>query len=279
MLKTIVREHGDLVREINERTVPPGKMCLWWLGQHSFVVKAGTHILYIDGFWTNSSRRMVPPILTPEESASHASIFFGSHDHGDHIDRDAWPTLAAHNTSAKFVVPDLVKDSLAKDLNIPASRFIGLDDGQTIEPLSGVKVTALASAHEFLERCPTTGRYRFLGFVIEAGGATLYHPGDTCIYEGLYTKLSKWAKFDAMLLPINGRDAGRYQANIIGNMTYQEAVDLAGTLKPGVVMPTHWDMFAGNPGDVLGFCRYMQVKYPGQRVIVPNYGEAFEIGR
>lgn len=35
----------------------------------------------------------------------------------------------------------------------------------------------------------------------------MYHSGDTCIYEGMYTKLRKWNKFDVMFIPINGRDA------------------------------------------------------------------------
>jgi len=277
MLRTIVRSGSDLVDDVNARHVPAGRMALWWLGQHSFITKAGEHFIYIDGFWAPIPQRLVPPLLTAEESSAHASIFLGTHDHSDHIDHDAWKILASR-TRVKFVVPDLVKDALSSDLGIARDRFIGMDDGQSQDVLPGVKVTAIAAAHECLERCATTGRYRFLGFVIEANGATIYHSGDTVVYEGLLTRLRKWKKFDAMLLPINGRDAGRFSGNIIGNMTYQEAVDLAGTLQPGVAMPTHWDMFAMNPGDVLGFCNYMKVKYPAQRVVVPNYGDAFEVG-
>jgi L-ascorbate metabolism protein UlaG (beta-lactamase superfamily) len=62
-------------------------------------------------------------------------------------------------------------------------------------------------------------------------------------------KLQDFGPIDAALLPINGRDGARYRRNCIGNMTFQEAADLAGELHPRLVIPGHWDMFADNPGD------------------------------
>ena len=82
----------------------------------------------------------------------------------------------------------------------------------------------------------------------------------------------RW-RIDLAFLPINGRDAKRLAANCIGNMTYQEAADLAGGLAPGAVIPAHYDMFAGNSADVQQFARYMQVKYPRQAVIIPGHGQ------
>ena len=42
----------------------------------------------------------------------------------------------------------------------------------------------------------------------------MYHSGDTCIYEGMYSKLRNWNKIDVMFIPINGRDAKRYRENL-----------------------------------------------------------------
>ena len=55
-------------------------------------------------------------------------------------------------------------------------------------------------------------------------------------------------------------------------MTYQEAVDLAGSLHPGMVVPGHYDLFASNAEDPQKFGAYMQVKYPGQvfRICIPG---------
>ncbi|HHN46509.1 MAG TPA: MBL fold metallo-hydrolase, partial [Planctomycetes bacterium] len=115
--------------------------------------------------------------------------------------------------------------------------------------------------HEFLDRDEAAGAYPYLGYVVEAGGFTICHAGDTCRYEGLETKLRRW-RFDALMLPINGRDARRLAANCIGNMTYQEAADLAGALEPALVIPAHYDMFAANSEDPALFIDYVNVKYP-----------------
>jgi L-ascorbate metabolism protein UlaG (beta-lactamase superfamily) len=75
-----------------------------------------------------------------------------------------------------------------------------------------------------------------------------------------------------MFLPINGRDARRLKVNIIGNMTYQEAADLAGALKPGLVVPGHFDMFERNSENPQLFIDYMKVKYPQQKTLIPEHG-------
>ena len=71
----------------------------------------------------------------------------------------------------------------------------------------------------------------------------------------------------------------RLKANIVGNMTYQEAVDLAGTLNTRYVVPTHYDMFKENPGDPQAFVDYLAVKFPKVQPIVPDYGRAVTVER
>jgi L-ascorbate metabolism protein UlaG (beta-lactamase superfamily) len=259
-----------LIRDIDACRVGAGQLALWWLGQHGFVVKIGPQVLYVDAFLTNLPERQVPPLLQPEE-ITHADLILGSHDHGDHIDRTVWPALAAASAQARFIVPELLRARLASELGIPVERFIGLDDGTSAQ-LGGLRVTGIAAAHEFLDQDPSTGRYPYLGYIVEGNGCTLYHSGDGCIYEGLQAKLRRW-QIDVGLLPINGRDARRLAANCIGNMTYQEAADLAGALQPGLTIPGHYDMFAFNGADVSLFVDYMRVKYPQLSVHVCEYGE------
>ena len=85
-------------------------------------------------------------------------------------------------------------------------------------------------------------------------------------------RLQSFGRIHAALLPINGRDGQRYRRNCIGNMTFQEAADLAGELNLQTVIPGHWDMFADNPGDPGAFADYLDAKYPGRvREIRPEY--------
>lgn len=259
-----------LITDINDCKLLENQCAVWWLGQQSFVVKLGQSILYLDPFLSPHADRLIQPLLTPEE-VTNADIIFGTHDHADHIDRPAWPVLAKSSPAAKFVVPDLLLPVLAHDLGIPMQRFIGMDDGKTVG-LRDIRISGIAAAHESLNRDQATGRYPCLGFVVESGGIAMYHAGDTCIYEGLQAKLRRW-KLHLVFLPINGRDARRLAAGCIGNMTYQEAADLAGALEPAVTIPGHFDMFAMNSEDPQLFADYMRVKYPHLNVMVLPYGE------
>ncbi len=268
----------ELIAEMDSFAPDCGeRFAFWWLGQQGYALKVATGgapaVIYIDAYLSGSASRTVAPVVAPDE-VTNATLVLGSHDHGDHIDRDAWPRIAAASPEAIFVVPESCRQKVAADLEIPEGRMVGLVDGQSAE-LAGVTVTAVASAHE-LRECDEDGRDRYLGYVIEAEGAAIYHAGDTCRYEGLVGKLARWS-FDLALLPINGRDARRLAANCIGNMTYQEAVDLAGELSPGLTVPGHYEMFEMNSEDPELFLSYMAVKYPDLKAIAPAHGEMIAV--
>ena len=60
----------------------------------------------------------------------------------------------------------------------------------------------------------------------------------------------------------------------IGNMTYQEAADLAGDVGTRIVIPGHWGMFEGNTANPYDFDAYIEAKN-GERIRckVPKAGE------
>jgi L-ascorbate 6-phosphate lactonase len=261
--------HQELVDEIDSTAVSHGECAFWWMGQHGFILKLGEVVLYIDVYLTPSDARNVAPLLRPEE-VTDADGILGTHDHGDHIDRPSWPGMAKASPHAVVVVPALVRDDLITDLNLPSDQVVGLDDGLSTT-IKGVKITAVPAAHELLHIDPETGFHPFLGYVIEGNGFCVYHAGDTCIYEGIQARLRHW-KFDLAFLPINGRCARRFTTGCIGNMTYQEAVDLAGAIKPGVTVPTHFEMFDGNTENPQHFLDYIQAKYPHLPAQAPAHG-------
>jgi L-ascorbate 6-phosphate lactonase len=259
----------ELIEEINATETPFRSCAFWWLGQHGFAIKLGSTVLYIDPYLTPSDSRNIPPLLDPAD-VTNADAVIGTHDHSDHIDRPSWPTLAKASPGAIFVVPKFGMSALMADLGLPEGRVAGLDDGLSVS-VAGVKITAIPAAHEFLSTHPETGHHEFLGMIIEGNGFCLYHAGDTCIYEGIQARLRNW-KIDLAFLPINGRDATRLRSGCIGNMTFQEAVDLAGSIQPGLVVPTHFEMFDGNTENPELFADYLSVKYPHVRGQVPLHG-------
>mgnify|MGYP000854157885 CR=1 FL=1 len=257
-----------LIAEIDATALAPGAIAFWWLGQLSYIVKLGDTVLYFDPYLDPSPRRNVPPLLKPEE-ITHADWVLCSHDHSDHIDPYAIQGIAAASPQARFVCSRVAQAHLL-ELGIATGHIVPLDEGMAHQ-WGELCITPIAAAHELLNRDPQLG-HPYLGYLVTRGGATVYHAGDTCVYDGMLAKLLRWP-VDLAFVPINGRDAERLARGCIGNMTYQEAVDLVGALRPRLAVPGHYDMFTGNMADPQLFADYMDVKYPGVRYWIGGYGE------
>lgn len=263
-----------LVREIREADPPVGSLDFWWLGQHGFALAAAGAVVLIDAYLHEppNGRRATPAPLKATE-ATGVSYFLGTHDHSDHVDRESLPAMLAASPAAKLVVSRVVKQALVGD-GYPEGRLIGLDHGQTHDD-GVVAITAVKAAHEFLDEDPVLG-FPHLGFAVTINGATVYHTGDCVPWEGLHSAVRS-LKPDALFVPINGRDAERYLRNCIGNFTFQEAVDLVGFVRPGLAVPTHYDMFPGNQERVERFTDYLEAKYPGIPWWVGKVGERVRV--
>ncbi len=233
---------------------------LVWLGQMGLIIQSGDTRLCIDYYATPDESRQTPPPI-PAHELKGIDGFLGTHDHLDHIDHEAWRIWAKTNPEARFVFPRAHRDKILAD-GVEESNAVGLNDGESVQ-IGNMTIHAIAAAHEFLEQDPVTGLYPHLQYIIETAGVRIHHAGDTVRYEGMLPKIKAFGKFDAQLLPINGRDAARYRRNCIGNMTWQEAADLAGETGTRLAIPGHWDMFAGNSADPHEFADYLDVKYKG----------------
>ena len=250
---------NKIVKQFSLLRLGPGEGAFCRLGQHSFILKLGETVIYIDPFLSNRFDRLFSSPVAAAEVVN-ADVICGTHDHGDHIDRPVWPILAKASPKAKFVLPEAVRRADPPLKGTVAKRLVGLNAGESVT-IGGVKITAVPAAHELLDYDSRTGLYPYLGFVFEGNGLTVYHAGDCCRYEEQVRILRQW-KLDLALLPINGRDAWRLTHDCIGCMTYQEAADLAGLLEPRLTVPAHYDMFANNLADPWLFAEYMRVKYP-----------------
>ena len=268
----VAQFHQELIRDIDRTETMHGKAAFWWLGQHSFVVKTGGAVIYIDPYLAGNPARRTRAALQPSDVAN-ATICTGSHDHADHIDPDSLPGIAAASPDCKFVVPNPHVERVV-DLGCRRESVIGLRPDETAV-VAGVTITAVKARHEFFDE--TDAGFPYLGYVFEANGVCFYHSGDTLVYEGLVASLRR-CELDAMFLPINGRDATRYRSGCIGNMTYQEAVDLAGDVKPRLVVPAHYDMFANNSADPEEFADYLDAKFPEIPCWVGRVGEKVTFG-
>lgn len=274
-----MKKHIALLEDI-QRTQPDyGALAFWWLGQHSFIVRTQKHTLYFDPYFSPMKERLFPTLIDADE-VTNADFVFGSHDHTDHIDREFWPAVAQASPHARFVIPALFLQTLPQELGIPSERFIGVDQEMSWND-NDIKICGVPSAHEFLDPDPKTGLHPYMGFVVEVDGVRLYHSGDCCRYEGLETRLKAFGQIDVMMLPINGRDGYRYHHGIIGNMTYLEAADLAGSVRPRLVIPAHYELFEGNRSmeEAILFGEYTEAKYPELLFWVGPHGVRVDLPR
>ncbi len=252
-----------------------GKVSLKWLGQMGILIEADNIRLCIDYFASADDLRQTP-VPIPAGELKGVDVFLGTHDHLDHIDHEAWKIWAKTNPNAKFVFPAAHMDKILAD-GVDIHNAVGLNDGESVK-MDNLTIHAIAAAHEFTDRDPVTGFYPYLQYLIEIGGVRIHHAGDTVRYEGMMPKIKAFGSIDAEILPINGRDAKRYRQNCIGNMTYQEAADLAGEIDPGMIIPGHWDMFADNSEDPEAFADYLDAKYGGRiKCIIPKVMERITI--
>ena len=225
-------------------------LALWGLGQVGVAIKGPTGIIYADPYLTDSDGeggslpRTFPPPLSPRE-VTNASAVLLTHDHIDHTDPGTVLPIAEASPEAHFVAPFTSRDTLAA-AGLDAHRIFVPEVGEPLE-VAGARVTAVPSAHTELARDPEQG-YPYLGYVIEWNGVTVYHAGDTVVYDGLIEALSAWP-IDVAFVPINGRDFFRTARGIIGNTDFREAAELAETLDFGLIVPTHYDLISGNTTD------------------------------
>jgi L-ascorbate metabolism protein UlaG (beta-lactamase superfamily) len=206
--------------------------------------------LYVDPYLTDSDGeggslpRTFPPPLAPAE-VTNASAVVLTHVHIDHSDPHTVLPLSEASPDARFVAPFTSNDTLV-EAGLDEKRILVPEIGEPVE-IAGSRITAVPSAHTELERDPERG-YPYLGYVIEWNNVTVYHAGDTVVYDGLIETLSAW-DIDVAFVPINGRDYFRTGRGIVGNTDFRETAELTETLDFGLIVPTHYDLIEGNTVD------------------------------
>lgn len=234
----------------------PGEPGLVWLGQAGFWIETGAHRILIDPYLSdslarkyaghrNNHCRMMPPPVLPDDLPA-PDIVLITHAHTDHMDPDTLGPLARRFPALPFVVPAAQLATARRRIG-PDARLIAVDAGQSLSPLTGLRLIVLPAAHEALER-DTEGRHYFLGYAIRSGGSCIFHPGDTIPFAGQLDLVRALAA-DIALFPVNGRDEARLAAGIPGNFTLAEAISLAHDAGIPFLIPHHFGMFAFNTVD------------------------------
>lgn len=227
---TMARQHG---------------VSLWWLGQSGYLIHFAGVCIAVDPYLSDSLTHKYAATDKPHERISvrvidpallsMVSLVTSSHNHTDHLDAETIVPLGGVPLACSAANVDVARERLGAGMPV-----IGLRRGTPWQH-GPFRLHVVPAAHNARET-DAHGHERYIGLVIEVGGVTIYHSGDTLWYPELVAELGRW-QIDCGLLPINGNVPER---RVAGNLDGREAVMLANQVGMGVVVPCHYDMFAFN---------------------------------
>ena len=195
----------------------------------------------------NSTTIYIDPFKIREEFRD-ADYIFITHQHYDHFSIEDILKVATKDTI--LVVPESMVDD-AKEIERRVKEIVTVRPGESKE-ISGLSVEAIPAYNNIKPFHPK--RAEWVGDILTVDGKRIYIAGDT----GL-TKESKLVKCDIALVPIGGTYT----------MDARKAADLINTIKPEVVIPTHYGSVVGKPHDADTFAGL--VKEPVQVVTKIQY--------
>jgi len=223
---------------------------LWWLGQSGFLLHWNGRFLLFDPYLSDSLTkiyaatekphvRMTERVIPPGRLA-FVDVVTSSHNHTDHLDAETLVPLIEKNPKLYLVIPEANRVFVTDRLKTMVEFPIGLGAGRHTT-IKGFNIHGVPAAHETIER-DQKGRCKFLGYVVQFGGWTVYHSGDTVRYPEMAGVLRQFP-IDVALLPINGSKPERAVA---GNLSGREAAQLARDIAARCVIPCHYEMFEFN---------------------------------
>ena len=255
----------------------PDTFQLWWLNQSAFLLHWCGHMLLLDPYLSDSLTqkyaatdkphvRLTERVIDPGE-LSGVSLVTASHAHTDHLDAATLRPLVAVNPGLVLVGPEANRTIMGERSGLPDEQIVGLDT----DPALGIALSttvgpwtvhAIPAAHETLGT-DAVGRHHYLGFVIQFGGFSVYHSGDTVQYPGMVERIRTWAP-QIVLLPINGRTPER---RVAGNLWGDEAAQIAFDVRATVAIPMHYDLFEFNTATPDIFVEACQKLGQGYRIL------------
>ena len=271
----------DLQTQIRETIPEPGQVALWWLGQSGLLVKSRWATVLIDPYLSESLTAKYAGTAKPHirmtrcpvdpSLLSMIDLVCCSHKHSDHMDPVTLTAVLKASPQAELVLPTALIGH-AGQIGIESDRLVGLNHGEVYENSEKkIAVRAISAAHEGLDQ-NELGEFLYLSFMLEMDGVKIFHSGDTVPWEGQSEAVGEGV--DVAFLPINGRDSSR---GVPGNMTSDEAVEFAASLRARHVIPHHYDMFTFNTVDVNEFTHAAKRLPVEVKPVILRCGERFYI--
>lgn len=204
-----------------------------WIGHASFLLRTFQSNLLVDpnwAKWLKVIKRIRHPGLDLRDLPSIEMVLV-THAHFDHLDRK---TLRAVAGDQPIVVPFEV-GNLVHDLGFQSVHELHYWEAFEY----GTTRITLTPCHHWGARVLHDSHRGFGGYIIEVGGRTIYHCGDTAYFDG-FREIGERFRIDLALLPIGAYDppSGREV-----HMNPEEAVAAFLDLGAARMIPMHYGSF------------------------------------
>jgi L-ascorbate metabolism protein UlaG (beta-lactamase superfamily) len=222
-------------------------MDIRYLGHSTFELADGDARVLVDPFLAPNNPKA--PVSADEVDPTHILV---THGHVDHI---ADAAAVAKRTGAPTVALVETAAWLGKE---------GVEN--TVDPNLGGTVTfdwGWVKLVQAFHSSTTPGNWVTYasGLVINIGGTTVYHLGDTCLFGDLRL-IAERTPVDVALIPIGGHYT----------MDRHDAVVAAELIAAGTVVPCHYNTFPPIETDVDAFKNDVESK-TSSKVVVMNPGD------
>lgn len=249
--------------DFSAKVLAAKSLSLFSVGQAGFIIKSVRgQLLAIDLYLSNcveraegqlGFKRLLPQILSASELTFDCIIC--THPHLDHFDIDAVPEMMSKGSRllCSAGCEKLVKKT---QMEYFKENIVYVKPGDHMVE-GDFDITFVNCDHG-------SGAPDAVGVIVKVDGKTIYEVGDSCLRLDRVNEIPK--SLDVLIAPINGKN---------GNMDSEDTVKLAEALKPRLVIPCHYGMFASHGGDLEKFYDSMSAK--SLPMLIMQQGEEYRL--
>jgi len=210
-----------------------GQICITWIGHASFLIQGPHGNILVDPNWANWL--LVVRRLRHAGLAHHhlptIDLVLITHAHFDHLNRKSLRQIAANQP---IVVPAGVGD-LVHGLGF--EKVYEINWWERLR-FPGAAITFVPAKH-WGARKVTDHHRGYGGYVIDMGGRTIYHAGDSGYFSG-FREIGKKFRPEVALLPIGAYHGPKFGEN---HMTPEQALRAFGDLRSKFLIPMHFGTY------------------------------------
>lgn len=225
---------GGVIQEPNLDPPGAGMVRVTWIGHASFFLQFADHSVIVDPNWANwhgpFRRRQVPGLRLA--AVPEVDLVLVTHAHFDHLHK---PSLKILQAREGIIVPR-GSGSLVRRLGFPAVHEVRAWDQLRFSEMEIVHTPC----HHWGARFLHDTHRDYGGYLIKAGGKSVFHCGDSAYFDG-FVEIGKRHEIDIALMPIGAYEApsGRDV-----HMNPEEAVQAFAELNAKVMIPMHYGTFS-----------------------------------